>query len=219
MIFNYQDPHRSPFWTLDRIIFPPQGLQRRNGRCSGPVTATLLNWLPRRPNVEKEHMMPAPTETETPRKSRRRILVPAFFIAAAATAAVAVQTSSISAHRTDGSTRSSTQAAYSVPGKATTSAGQTDGAEAFTDCMRAGGVADFPGITISNNGQIQLNGGGTINPLSKTYKAAAAKCAHLLPKGSSLPTEPQPPTPPAPTLKFTCTSDCPTPPKTPSAPL
>jgi hypothetical protein len=78
-------------------------------------------------------------------------------------------------------------------------------------------VSDFPGITISANGQVHLKG-GSINPISAAYQAAANACASLLPTGSALPTKPQPPAPAAPTLGFTCDGDCPTPPKAPAPP-
>jgi hypothetical protein len=99
----------------------------------------------------------------------------------------------------------------------TASASQDQRAEAFTTCMRSHGVPDFPGITVSANGQIHLNG-GSIRPTSTAYQAAASACASLLPTGSALPTEPQPPAPAAPMLGFTCDGDCPAPPKAPAPP-
>ncbi|WP_026413369.1 hypothetical protein [Actinomadura oligospora] len=94
-------------------------------------------------------------------------------------------------------------------------AGSGDRGEAFTACLRSHGVKDFPGITIGEDGTIQLKTGGSVNPLSATYKAAAKACASLLPKGSTLPGEPTPPSPSAPTPSFSCGSDCPAPPKVP----
>jgi hypothetical protein len=99
----------------------------------------------------------------------------------------------------------------------TSSASNNERAEAFTTCMRSHGMSDFPGITISANGQIQLNG-GSVNPLSTTYQAAVKACASLLPAGSALPTAPEPPAPDAPTFTFTCDGYCPTPPKAPAPP-
>jgi hypothetical protein len=99
----------------------------------------------------------------------------------------------------------------------TASASNEDRAEAFTTCMRSHGVSNFPGITISANGQIHLKS-GSINPISTTYQAAANACAYLLPTGSALPTGPQPPAPAAPALAFTCDGDCPAPPKAPAPP-
>jgi hypothetical protein len=99
----------------------------------------------------------------------------------------------------------------------TSSASNDERAEAFTTCMRSHGVSDFPGITISANGHIQLKG-GSVNPISTTYQAAANACASLLPAGTALPTKPQPPAPATPTVGFTCDGDCPTPPKAPALP-
>jgi hypothetical protein len=84
--------------------------------------------------------------------------------------------------------------------------------------MRSHGVKDFPGITIGANGQLQLRSGGNIDPLSRTYRDAAKSCGYLLPKGSALPDDPQPPSPSTPTMQFTCADTCPTPPKAPSLP-
>ncbi|WP_433465865.1 hypothetical protein [Spirillospora sp. CA-128828] len=105
-----------------------------------------------------------------------------------------------------------------MTGKATTSTAGADAAEAFTGCMRENGVPGFPGITITGDRQIRLKGGGTVDPLSETYRTAAAKCAYPLPKGTSLPAGPRPPPPSAPALHFTCKGDCPAPPKAPSGP-
>lgn len=86
----------------------------------------------------------------------------------------------------------------------------------FTACMRSHGVPDFPGITISADGETQLKGG--VNPLSATYQAAAKACASLLPAGSALPADPEPAPPTTPTLGITCEGDCPKPPKSPEPP-
>jgi hypothetical protein len=64
--------------------------------------------------------------------------------------------------------------------------------------MRANGVPDFPGVTVTANGALQLVAGGNVNPISKTYQAAARKCASKLPSGSTLPSEPSVPAPSAP---------------------
>ena len=90
-------------------------------------------------------------------------------------------------------------------------------AEEFTACMRAHGVPDLPGITISEDGQVQLNA-GAVHPILDTYQAAATACAPLLPEGTQLPDEPEPPTPPAPELDFTCSGDCPAAPEPPAPP-
>ncbi|MEV5576519.1 hypothetical protein AB0L06_41370 [Spirillospora sp. NPDC052269] len=85
--------------------------------------------------------------------------------------------------------------------------------------MRSHGVTDFPGITVGKDGTVQLRNGGSVNPLSPTYKAAARACASLLPKGSALPGDPAPPSPSAPTLTPACESGCPAPPKAPELPF
>ncbi|MEH1126993.1 hypothetical protein [Micromonospora sp. CPCC 206061] len=90
-------------------------------------------------------------------------------------------------------------------------------AAAFTSCMREHGIPDFPGITIGADGQVRLNGGG-VDPLSSAYQAAAEACAALLPPGSALPQRPEPSAPTIPAVGFTCTGDCPAPPKTPARP-
>ncbi|TDD66752.1 hypothetical protein [Actinomadura rubrisoli] len=73
----------------------------------------------------------------------------------------------------------------------------TDEAKAFTACMRTHGMPDFPGLTVSGDGRLNLN--GKANVLSEPYQKAARACARLLPKGSALPPAPEPPTvsPPA----------------------
>lgn len=97
---------------------------------------------------------------------------------------------------------------------------RADQAEEFTECMRANGVPDFPGITIQGNGSILLNGGGAFEPLSSAYRAAAAKCAGTLSSAGSLPKDPAPPSPAVPEQRFTCEGElCPVPPKAPSLPF
>ena len=89
---------------------------------------------------------------------------------------------------------------------------------AFTDCMRANGVTDFPGITIDQSGQVHLNlSGSPVDPISATYRAAARTCAHLLPSGSTLPAQPPTPTLAAPHLSCTG-ADCPATPRLPAPP-
>ena len=100
------------------------------------------------------------------------------------------------------------------------SASSGNQAEAFATCMRENGVPDFPGVTVTANGQLQLLGGGNVNPISKTYQAAAKKCASKLPSGSTLPAEPslRSPSVPAP-LTINCSgSGCPAAPEAPKAP-
>lgn len=106
-------------------------------------------------------------------------------------------------------------------GKAAGTAAQRSAkAEAFTTCMRENGVPDFPGVTVTANGTLQLLPGSTVNPISKTYQAAAKKCASELPSGSALPTEPSVPTLSVPAhLNIDCSgSGCPAAPIEPKAP-
>jgi hypothetical protein len=138
---------------------------------------------------------------------RRRIGVPVLLLATAATTAVLGM----------GTHAASADTPVRGP-QATSSASDDERAEAFTACMRSHGVSDFPGVTISANGQLQLKS-GSINPVSGTYRAAAQACADLLPTGSALPTEPHPAAPAVPSLPLTCDGDdCPAPPKAPPAP-
>ncbi|MEO3752794.1 hypothetical protein [Streptomyces sp. B6B3] len=97
-------------------------------------------------------------------------------------------------------------------------------AEEFTTCMRDNGVADFPGITITEDGQVRLSlSGDGVDVFSDEYRDAAAACQDLLPAGSSLPGEPEVPsvTLSAPDVGIECTGDgCPEvpSPREPSAP-
>lgn len=52
---------------------------------------------------------------------------------------------------------------------------------AFSQCMRAHGVTNFPDP--SSGGGIRINIGSGINPLSPSFKAAQGTCRHLLPGG------------------------------------
>ncbi|MFI6518037.1 hypothetical protein ACIBF1_20945 [Spirillospora sp. NPDC050679] len=151
---------------------------------------------------------------EAPRRSRWRIGAPLLLAAGAIAAVAVVQTTSAQA-----------QPAALTPVAAERNAPLTAGgvqatdyedeAEAFTACMRSNDVKDFPGVTITKDGQVQLKSGARINPFDATYRAAAKTCAHHLPKGSPLPGDPKPPNPSAPPLNFECTSGCPTPPAAP----
>lgn len=153
--------------------------------------------------------MSAPPHTQRFRQMSRRVGVPVLILAAAVGAAV-LGTQGASA----GIQRTST--VVKAP-QVTSSASNDERAEAFTTCMRSHGVSDFPGITISADGQIQLKS-GSFNPFSATYQAAANACASLLPAGSALPNEPQLSAPATPTVPFICDGDCPTPPKAPALP-
>ncbi|MEU4392708.1 hypothetical protein [Kribbella sp. NPDC023855] len=101
-----------------------------------------------------------------------------------------------------------------------TTAERSAQAKAFTACMRQNGVPDFPGVTVTANGTLQLVPGTNINPISKTYQAAARKCASTLPSGTTLPAEPSLPTPSVPALSnLNCTGTaCPAAPKPPTIP-
>ncbi|MFD7663674.1 hypothetical protein [Streptomyces sp. NPDC059788] len=172
--------------------------------------------------------MSAPSEEEAPRKKRRRFAVPLLIAALAAGGTVLVlQTGSSSAAPAASSAQIGARAAQATSSaSASGGTGESAGdsatrerqAEAFTQCMRDNGVKDFPGITIKENGQLQLKSGGNINPVSKAYRSAAKTCASKLPSGSGLPKEPTAVTPETPALGFTCTEDCPTAPKAPSLP-
>lgn len=96
---------------------------------------------------------------------------------------------------------------------------RTQAAAAFTACMRSNGVADFPGITIDENGQVHLSlSNSSVDPISATYRQAAQTCAHLLPSGSALPQDPAVPKVDTPAMDFSCSGDCPKAPGTPAPP-
>jgi hypothetical protein len=86
-------------------------------------------------------------------------------------------------------------------------------AEEFTTCMQDNGVADFPGITITEDGQIRLSlSGDGVDVFADAYRDAVAACQDLLPAGSSLPGEPEVPsvTLSAPDVGIECSGDgCP----------
>ena len=77
-------------------------------------------------------------------------------------------------------------AACSSPAKTGTGAGPAHGSArqselAFSRCMRAHGISDFPDP--SSHGGIALNGGpgSDLNPSSPQYQAASSACKSLLP--------------------------------------
>jgi hypothetical protein len=106
--------------------------------------------------------------------------------------------------------------------KASTSddrASRSDQAKAFTACVRENGLADFAGVTVTDDGQIQLNASGSgVNVFSSEYKKAVAACQHLLPSGTTVPTDPEPAAPKAPDLGFECSGTCPKAPEAPEPP-
>lgn len=88
-------------------------------------------------------------------------------------------------------------AAALATGGSATAAGQDDVGAEFTACMRAHGLPDFPLATVSADGRIDLDPSGAgIDPFSETYRTALAACAPLLPAGTALPAEPDPPAAP-----------------------
>ena len=82
-----------------------------------------------------------------------------------------------------------------------TTASASSGAAAYTACVQAHGVADFPGITVASDGRVLINvngSGSSFDPLSAAYQAASKACASKLPSGTVLPAAPQLSRPPAP---------------------
>ncbi|NUT39816.1 MAG: hypothetical protein HOV86_07460 [Thermoactinospora sp.] len=70
---------------------------------------------------------------------------------------------------------------------------------AFTACMRAHGLPDFPEVTFSSDGLVNLDiKGERVDVMSDTYGTAVEACDYLLPDGSVVPGRPQ--APPAPDL-------------------
>jgi len=68
---------------------------------------------------------------------------------------------------------------YSTSGSSGPSPNVTHAFVAFSQCMRADGVPNFPDP--KGGGGIQLSGG--INPNSPAFKSAQSKCRHLMPGG------------------------------------
>jgi hypothetical protein len=99
------------------------------------------------------------------------------------------------------------------------STASTPGVTEFTACVRANGLKDFTGVTITGDGRIQLNAAGSgTDVLSTEYRKAVAACRHLLPSGSTVPTAPDPAAPSAPDLGFSCSGTCPRTPEAPEPP-
>lgn len=150
----------------------------------------------------------------------RRLRLSGLGISLAALALAATGCAGTSGTNADGITRIEPVAATrSVTSSASTSTGSASlskQAAAFTACVRENGVPNFPGVTITADGQIQLNVSGSgVDVFSTEYQKAVAACQHLLPAGSKVPGDPSPATPSAPDLGFSCSGTCP---KTPSAP-
>ena len=75
-----------------------------------------------------------------------------------------------------------TTTAASDPQPSTTSgSGKADDGRAFSVCMRANGVPNFPDP--SKGGGLTINGGSGLNPDSPQFKTAETKCRKLLPNG------------------------------------
>lgn len=58
----------------------------------------------------------------------------------------------------------------------------------FSQCMRAGGVSNFPDP--SPDGQLAIQVGSGVNPLSPAFQSAQKKCGKLLPGGKLGPGKP-----------------------------
>ncbi|WP_433421005.1 hypothetical protein ACQP1V_09450 [Microtetraspora malaysiensis] len=77
------------------------------------------------------------------------------------------------------------------------SAASGDGGKAFTSCMRAHGLPDFPDVAVSADGLINLDiKGERVDALSAKYGAAVSACEPLLPSGAVLPSRPHAPSAP-----------------------
>jgi hypothetical protein len=147
-------------------------------------------------------MPPATRTVPIPRLLRLACLPGLVLIGLAActgssqTAAQAGATTSSSG--TSPAVRNAAQAGATTSSSGTSSAVRNQDASAFTTCMRANGEPGFPGVTISSDGQVILDGSGTdVDPLSAAYQKAVSTCRHLLPAGSTLPQEPSAPSVPA----------------------
>ncbi|WP_336209605.1 hypothetical protein [Nonomuraea sp. LPB2021202275-12-8] len=74
-------------------------------------------------------------------------------------------------------------------------------AKEFTACMRSHALPDFPEVTVSGDGLVNLTiKGDRVDVLSKKYGAAVKACESLLPSVGGLPGAPE--APPAPSLPF-----------------
>lgn len=147
-------------------------------------------------------------------KARRS--VPLISILAITAAAAAVGGSSAVGSSAGAATISSTAMA-GVSEDSSTS--EDERAEAFTECMRANGLPDFPDVTISSNGQVNLDRSEEgIDPFSAAYHAALETCESELPEGTHLPDEPTAPPEPPDSPGPPESPDCPGPPDLPEPP-
>ncbi|WP_067172972.1 hypothetical protein [Microtetraspora niveoalba] len=77
------------------------------------------------------------------------------------------------------------------------SAASGDGGKAFSSCMRAHDLPDFPDVAVSEDGLINLDiRGERVDALSAKYGAAVRACESLLPSGAALPSGPHAPSAP-----------------------
>ncbi|MEV0148689.1 MULTISPECIES: hypothetical protein [unclassified Nonomuraea] len=93
-------------------------------------------------------------------------------------------------------------AAVTVVAAMTATAAPTGASEgdvkAFTACMRAHGLPDFPDTAFSSDGLVNLEiKGEPVDALSAKYGAAVRACEPLLPHGARLPGAPAAPAAPA----------------------
>lgn len=79
-------------------------------------------------------------------------------------------------------TADTASAASSVASRATSTGSAEPGALAFSNCMRASGVPNFPDP--SPGGGFHVNSQQGVNPSSPAFRAAQAKCGRLLPDDS-----------------------------------
>jgi hypothetical protein len=118
----------------------------------------------------------------------------------------------VAVHRRPGQRRVAVVTAGTDPGSGS---GPDDDASAFTECMRAHGLADFPDATVVHGLLVLDLDGAAISPFAADYRSALAACSADLPDDVVLPTEPTPPAaPPSPENGELP----PTPPPTPEAP-
>ena len=86
--------------------------------------------------------------------------------------------------------------AWALPATAAPEDGTT-----FTACMRANGLPDFPEVTFSSEGLVNLTlKSERVDVMSEKYGKAIEACKHLLPDGFTLPVKPE--APKAPVLPF-----------------
>ncbi|MBO3747548.1 hypothetical protein J5X84_15830 [Streptosporangiaceae bacterium NEAU-GS5] len=71
-------------------------------------------------------------------------------------------------------------------------------AKAFTACMRSHNLPDFPEVSFSSEGLVNLDiEGERVDALSEKYGAAVKACESLLPADARLPAAPEAPSAPS----------------------